>query len=96
MDDGRWTMDDGRWTMDDGRWTMDDGRWTMDDGRWTMDDGRWTMDVGRLTLEDRLWTIIITVKTLKPAHFRSFILFPLIVFRCVLLLIITINIAILE
>ena len=54
------------------------------------------MDVGRLMLDDRLWTIIITVKTLKPAHFRSCILFPFIVFRCVLLLIITINIAIPE
>ena len=61
---------------------MGDGRWTMDDGRWTMDDGR--------------WTIFITVKTLKPAHFRSCILFPFIVFRCVLPLIITINITILE
>ena len=46
--------------------------------------------------DDGRWTIFITVKTLKPAHFRSCILFPFIEFCYVLLLIITIHIAVLE
>ena len=56
--------------------------------RHVLKPGRWTIDVGRFLLQSK-------IKTLQPAHYRSCILFPFIVFRCMLLLIITINIAIL-